>query len=155
VANGEICGVEVPGMTHGEITQFFAQLQDAWAARDCEALSRGHSEDGTVVSPIFRTVTGRRAILDSYRALFAIFPDWQYHADVLLIDGARAAQAFTVQATHVGDFMGIAGSGRKCEIQGVRIFAMGDGAITHERRIYDFTGLLIQLGILRGKPARQ
>ena len=141
-------------MTHGEITQFFAQQQDAWTARDSEALSRGHAEDGTVVSPIFRTVNGRRAILESYRALFAIFPDWQFQPDPLLIDGQRAAQPFSVIATHVGDFMGIEGSGRKCETQGVRIFEMGDGLIRQERRIYDFTGLLIQLGILRGKPAR-
>jgi hypothetical protein len=34
------------------------------------------------------------------------------------------------------------------------MFQMKDGLIAHERRIYDFTGLLIQLGILRGKPAK-
>jgi hypothetical protein len=36
----------------------------------------------------------------------------------------------------------------------VRIFEMKDDRIAYERRYYDFTGLLIQLGILRGKPAR-
>jgi hypothetical protein len=34
------------------------------------------------------------------------------------------------------------------------MFEMKDGLIVHERRYYDFTGLLIQLGVLRGKPAR-
>jgi hypothetical protein len=29
---------------------------------------------------------------------------------------------------------------------------MRDGLIADERRIYDFTGLLIQLGVLRSKP---
>jgi hypothetical protein len=29
-----------------------------------------------------------------------------------------------------------------------------DGLIEHERRIYDFTGLLVQLGVLRAKPAK-
>jgi hypothetical protein len=29
---------------------------------------------------------------------------------------------------------------------------MVDGLIAHERRVYDFTGLLIQLGVLRSKP---
>ena len=140
-------------MTYAEISQFFGRQQEAWVAHDPDALSRGHAEEGTVVSPIFRTITGRNAIRDSYRSLFAIFPDWHYHPDTLIIDGNRAAQPFTAIATHVGDFMGIAGSGRKCEIQGVRIFEMADGLIAHERRFYDFTGLLIQLGILRGKPA--
>jgi len=141
-------------MTHDAITEFFAKQRDAWAARDPEALSRGHAEDGTVVSPIFRTITGRRAILESYRSLFTIFPDWRFHPDALLVDGSRVAQVFTVQATHVGEFMGIPGSGRSCEIQGVCLFEMNNGVIAHERRVYDFTGLLIQLGVLRSKPAR-
>jgi hypothetical protein len=29
-----------------------------------------------------------------------------------------------------------------------------DGLIAHERRIYDFTGLLLQIGVLRAKPAK-
>jgi hypothetical protein len=28
------------------------------------------------------------------------------------------------------------------------------GLIQHERRLYDFTSLLIQVGVLRSKPAR-
>ena len=99
-------------------------------------------------------MTGRRAILDSYRSIFTIFPDWRFESDALVVDGARAVQVFTIQATHVGEFMGMEGSGRTCEIQGVCIFEMSDGVIAHERRIYDFTGLLIQLGVLRSKPAR-
>jgi hypothetical protein len=50
--------------------------------------------------------------------------------------------------------MGLEGSGRKFEIQGVRFFKLKDGLIAYERRYYDFTGFLIQLGVLRGKPAR-
>lgn len=49
--------------------------------------------------------------------------------------------------------MGIPGSGRRVEFECVLIFDIEDGLITRERRIYDFTGMLIQLGVLRGKPA--
>jgi len=28
-----------------------------------------------------------------------------------------------------------------------------NGKIVHERRIYDFTGLLVQIGVLKAKPA--
>jgi SnoaL-like polyketide cyclase len=52
------------------------------------------------------------------------------------------------------EFMGLPGSGRAFDIEGVRVFEMKDGLIDFERRYYDFTGLLIQLGVLRGKPAR-
>jgi steroid delta-isomerase-like uncharacterized protein len=141
-------------MTHDEAVKFFADQQHEWNARDADALARRHAPDGTVVSPIFRTVQGMDEIRGSYRSLFATFPDWQYVGQQLLVDGNRVAQQFVVHATHSAEFMGLPGSGRKFDIEGVRLFEMKDGLIGYERRYYDFTGLLIQLGVLRGKPAR-
>lgn len=141
-------------MTHEEIDRSFAGQQQDWDRRDSEALTRRHAEDGTIVSPIFGTVEGREEILESYVSLFETFPDWRYVGQRLLIDGARVAQEFTVDATHSGTFMGLPPSGRRFEIRGVILFEMADGLIAHERRYYDFTGLLIQLGVLRSKPAR-
>jgi len=141
-------------MTHDEAVTFFAEQQDEWNARDADALARRHALDGIVVSPIFRTVQGLDEILGSYRSLFTTFPYWQYIGQQLLVDGNRVAQPFLVHATHSAEFMGLPGSGRKFDIEGVRMFEMKDGLIAFERRYYDFTGLLIQLGVLRGKPAR-
>ena len=141
-------------MTYADIERSFAGQQQDWDRRDSEALTRRHAADGTVVSPIFGTVEGRVEILESYVSLFATFPDWHYVGQQLVIDGTSAAQEFTVDATHSGTFMGLPPSGRKFKICGVRLFEMREGLIAHERRYYDFTGLLIQLGVLRGKPAR-
>src|SRR5262245_42406381 len=141
-------------MTRDDAVKFFAEQQAEWNARDAEALARRHTPDGTIVSPIFRTVHGSDDILRSYQSLFTTFPDWHYVGEQLVVDGDRLAQQFVVQATHAAEFMGLPGSGRKFDIQGVRIFEMKDGLIDYERRYYDFTGLLIQLGVLRGKPAR-
>jgi steroid delta-isomerase-like uncharacterized protein len=140
-------------VTHDEAVKFFALQQERWNNHDAEGLAQAHTEDGTVVSPIFRTVQGRADILGSYRTLFTTFPDWQYSGQLLLVDGDNIAQQFLVHATHSGELMGIPGSGRKFDIQGVRLFEMRDGLIAYERRYYDFTGLLIQLGILKSKPA--
>jgi predicted ester cyclase len=49
-------------------------------------------------------------------------------------------------------FMGIPGSGRRVEFECVLIYDFQDGLIRRERRIDDFTGMLIQAGVLRGKP---
>jgi steroid delta-isomerase-like uncharacterized protein len=141
-------------MTHEEVVAFFADQQREWDRRDSEALTLRHAEQGTIVSPIFRTVHGRAEILGSYRSLFETFPDWHYVGQQLVIDGGGVAQEFVVDATHSGPFMGLPPSGRKFSIVGVRLFEMKDGLIIRERRYYDFTGLLIQIGILRGKPAK-
>lgn len=140
-------------MTRQEIEAFFAARQLAWAGRDPDGLAAGHAEDGVVDSPMFGHRQGRQAIRDSYRALFDIFPDWDYQGEDLLIDGHRVAQPFIVNATHVGTFMGHAGTNRRFRIQGARFFRMSNGLVQAERRIYDFTGLLIQIGVLKGKPA--
>lgn len=141
-------------MTRDEILDFFAQQQRAWWARDPEALAAGHAEESTLVSPIFGTLHGRAEALSSYQALFRAFPDWTYKGEALVIDGSQVVEPFTATATHVGSFMGMSGTGRTFEIHGVRLFEMRDGAIVAERRIYDFTGFLIQLGIIRPRPAR-
>jgi steroid delta-isomerase-like uncharacterized protein len=139
-------------ITRDDAVSFFAKRQELWTNRDPSALAHCHTEDGTVISPIFRAVHGRADILGSYRSILTTFPDWQYTAQQLLIDGDRVAEQFHVRATHGGEFMGLPGSGRKFDIQGVCLFEMRDGLIALERRIYDFTGLLIQLGILKSKP---
>jgi steroid delta-isomerase-like uncharacterized protein len=139
-------------ITRDDVVSFFAKRQELWATRDPSALAGCHAEDGTLISPIFRAVHGRADILASYRSLLTTFPDWQYTSQQLLIDGDRVAEQFHVRATHGGEFMGLLGSGRKFDIQGVCLFEMRDGLIALERRVYDFTGLLIQLGILKSKP---
>src|SRR5436190_4677599 len=126
--------------------------QQAWEARDPAALTRTHHEDGVIVSPIFRTVRGRPAILHSYVDLFTIFPDWQYQTRQAVVQDTRVAQAFVIHATHTGTFMGLPGTGRRVEVEGVCFFEMSEGLIAHERRYYDFTGMLIQLGVLKAKP---
>jgi len=141
-------------MTRDEAVKFFSLQQAGWNAKDPEALARCYAEDSTIISPIYRTVQGKQAILESFRATFTTFPDWDFVGQELLVDGESIAQPFIVHATHAREFMGLPGSGRKFEIQGVRLFKMKDGFIAYERRYYDFTGLLIQLGILRGKLAR-
>jgi steroid delta-isomerase-like uncharacterized protein len=141
-------------MTHEDVVAFFADQQREWDRRDSEALTLRHADQGTVVSPIFRTVHGRAEILTSYQSLFETFPDWRYVGRQLVVDGDHVAEEFIVDATHSGPFMGLPPSGRKFSIIGVRLFEMEDGLIVHERRYYDFTGLLIQIGILRGKPAK-
>jgi steroid delta-isomerase-like uncharacterized protein len=140
-------------MTRQEIIAFFDERQKHWSVRDSARLAAAHAEDGVVISPMWRERVGRQAIADSYESLFETFPDWDFHGQALIIDGDRVAQPFAVTATHEGEFMGFPGTHRRCQIQGVRLYEMGDGCIKHERRMYDFTSLLIQVGVLRSKPS--
>ena len=139
-------------MTYDE-TLSFVQLREAKFNRhDANALAADHTDAGIVHSPIFPHMQGVVNIQRSYRAVFTMFPDWHITFEVPIIDGDRAAHPFTARATHVGEFLGVPGTGRKFQIVGAMIYRFEDGLIAEERRIYDFTGLLMQVGVLKGKP---
>lgn len=139
-------------MTRPEIVEFFDEWEKAWASKDPDRLAALYATDGKVSSPMFKNVSGRAAIAETYYRLFEMFPDWTITNEDPLIDGDRVARAFQVTATHRGEFMGLPGTGRKFQIQGVRLFRMNGGLIKEERRLYDFTNFLIQIGVLRSKP---
>ena len=74
-------------------------------------------------------------------------------ATVVAIDGDRVALIMTVSGSHAWDFFGLPASGRRVQAVCAFMYTLKDGAIVHERRILDFTGVLIQVGVLRAKPA--
>jgi steroid delta-isomerase-like uncharacterized protein len=142
-------------MTSDLIQAFIERHAAAWNRRDAAALSLGYAEDGVIASPMFARVEGRLAIRGTYASLFEVFPDWQIAFDTSIADGQRVAIAFSVTATHKGNFMGLEGTGRRCSFEGVSLLELGpELLIASERRFYDFTGLLAQLGVLRIRPAR-
>ncbi|HXT68915.1 MAG TPA: ester cyclase [Vicinamibacterales bacterium] len=141
-------------MSPEDVRGFFADRVPLWKARNAQALADGHAVDGRVSSPMWRERLGRDAILESYRQLFETFPDWDFQGQDLIIDGPLVAQSFSATATLEGEFMGLPPTHRRCQIEGVRLYEMKDGLIQSERRMYDFTGLLIQLGVLKSKPTR-
>lgn len=141
-------------MTRQEAIAFFTRRQQAYDLHDASALAADHTVDGVVRSPLFPRVEGMAEIEQSYRGLFSVFPDWQIAFDDPIVDGPRVAQPFVARATHVGELMGLAGTGRRVEIRGALIHRMRDGKIAEEQRIYDFTSLLMQIGVLRVKAAR-
>lgn len=139
-------------MTRDEIVAFFARLQAAFDRRDATALAAFHAEDSVVESLMAGTVTGRAAIADVYQAWFKAFPDVVMTGDDLIIDGDRAVLVNNVAGTDIGGFMGLPATGRPFRLSIIFIYTLKDGEIQHERRIYDFTGLLMQIGVLKARP---
>jgi steroid delta-isomerase-like uncharacterized protein len=141
-------------MTSDQIAAFIDRHAAAWNQRDPKVLCANHAAAGVVLSPMFHRVQGRARIQRTYSDLFAAFPDWELRYEEPFVSGARVAVFFSVTATHQGDFMGVAGTGRNCAFEGVSLFRLdADLLIEHERRVYDFTGLLVQLGVLRVRLA--
>lgn len=140
-------------MTREQILTLLDRRKAAFDRRDADALERLHAENGVVESLVAGTVTGRPAIGEVYRAWFAAFPDLVTVTDVPIVDGTRASLSEVMTGTAMGAFMGLPPTQKPFRLSIVHLYEFEDGQILHERRIYDFTGLLLQIGALKAKPA--
>ena len=95
---------------------------------------------------------GRAAIEELHKTFFAAFPDARLRWDDLLIDGNHVVGIGRLSGTDQGGFMGLPPTGRSFDIAIASLYQLENGLIVHERRIYDFTGLLVQVGALKAKP---
>jgi len=141
-------------MSRDEITACVARRQSAWQNRDAASLTEDHTDDCVVESPLAGGETrGREAIEKLYATYFHAFTDIHLETNDLLIDGDRAALFAVASGTDRGGFMGMAPTGRPVRFAIVFMYEFKNGLIARERRVYDFTGLLVQVGMLKAKFA--
>jgi steroid delta-isomerase-like uncharacterized protein len=144
---------EEDSMAREEIIRLFDRRVDAMNRRDVAALTELYSADCVVESPMAAGMVRGHTGVEVYRAIFDAFPDLTFTMDDLLIDDQSAAQSGTIVGTDRGGFMGMPPSGRSMRVPVVILCRFGSSKIVHERRIYDFTGMLLQVGVLKAKPA--
>ena len=143
-------------MTNDEIRSLIDQFALAWGRRDAAALGACYTDDCVVISPIFRTLKGRAQVEKSYVDAFNALDPQTVRVEDLVIGSeipARAVVVWTVHNVHVGEMFGMPASGKRIEQTIAYIMTLRDGRIAKEVRIYDFTSMLMQMGVLRAKPA--
>ena len=133
-------------MPTDEITAVFRRLEEGFARLDAASLAANYAEDCIVESPIAGQLIGREAVEPAFRNLFLAFPDLTLHTDELLVFGGRVVWTASVQGIDNGGFMGLPPTGKRFSTSIVFLFTFNKHQqIVHERRIYDFTRLLLQL----------
>lgn len=134
--------------TEATLLRFLA----AFRAHDLNAIADLVSPDCVVDSVAGVGLSGRDGIRHLYGEWFQGFPDLAVHTQETLVEGDRAVAFLTAAGTDSGGFMGLAPTGRSFRLSGVVIIGVVDGQIVRYRSVYDFTGLLVQVGILKAKP---
>jgi steroid delta-isomerase-like uncharacterized protein len=141
-------------MTSDEIRSFLDHFRQAWERHDVKALTACYADDCVVMSPIFSKLSGRANVERSFTDLFKAFQTHTITVQDLVIgneDPPRAVVVWSIQSTHIGDVFGMPPSGKKIERTIAYILTLKDGLIVKETRIYDFTSMLMQLGVLKVK----
>jgi serine phosphatase RsbU (regulator of sigma subunit) len=136
-----------------EITALFARRLEGFTLRNPAVLAADYADDAVLESPAFGALAGRPAIETAYHRWFEAFPDAGFQFGDLLITGDQVAQTATMYGTDTGGFLGQGPTGKRFRLFIVILFALDDRHITQERRVYDVTGLLMQLATDRGMAA--
>jgi steroid delta-isomerase-like uncharacterized protein len=141
-------------MTREAVIVLMQRRTAALNAHDVPALGRLYSIDCRVESPMAAGVVhGRQAVGKVYAALFDAFPDLRFVPDMMVVDGEQVAVSGQLEGTYSGGFLGLPASGGKpIRVPVVTISTVHDDEIVTERRVYDFTGMLIQAGIFKAGP---
>ena len=142
-------------MDRRDVERVTERFFSAMNRHDPRSLAALYAVDCHVESPLFASLHGRASVEASFRQWFTIFPDIEFKPESTVIDPPTAAVTSLNMATHEGELFGLAPTHKRIEFRVVRVVTVGaDGLIAAERRTYDFTGLLVQLGVLRAKPAK-
>ena len=88
---------------------------------------------------------GVRQILTMYRTAF---PDLHITIEDLIAEGDKVVARLTSQATHRGEFMGIAPTGKPVTITAIDILRIASGKFVEHWAQADFLGVLQELGAL-------
>ena len=118
-------------------------------------ISACYAEKCEVVSPIFSTLHSRAEVEKSFADLVKALALLRIRMDEAVIsseDPPRAAIVLNMQSTHIGEMFGMPGTGKKIERTIAFFLTLKDDVIVREQRIYDFTSLLVELGVLKVKP---
>jgi steroid delta-isomerase-like uncharacterized protein len=143
-------------MTSDEIRTFCELFVRRWEREDITELVASYNDDCEIISPIFNVLRGRAQLETSFVELFRGFSEFQIDVNDVIVDRDRTERAvllFTAMLTHSGEIFGMPGTGRRFEVHGAFVFAFENGRISRDSRLYDFTGMLMQLGVLRARTA--
>jgi len=131
------------------VARFLAAIRQ----HDVDAVVALVSKDCVVESMTSGSRSGREGIRQLYQEWFTGFPDMAVHAQETVIDGDRGVLVLTLAGTDLGGFMGIPATGKSFRLSAVIVLTVAQGEVVRYRSVYDFTGLLVQVGILKAKPA--
>jgi predicted ester cyclase len=76
------------------------------------------------------------------------FPDVQWSLERLVVEGDQVAARFELRGTHLGEFLGVAATGRQVAVGASNFYRFADGLIVDEAGQPDLLSLLGQIGAL-------
>ena len=129
--------------------QFFDRINEG----DITAVVAMLAEDFVGHEEMPGLTPGRDGVGELFAMFGAAFPDVRWEPEEILADGDKVAVRVRVTGTNDGEFMGMAATGKRVNVQLIDIVRIGvDGRIAEQWGVFDMFALMHQLGVV-GAPA--
>jgi len=92
-------------------------------------------------------------VLQFFRMYLAAFPDLRMEPQDVLADGDKVVARTRATGTHDGEFMGMAPTGKRVDVQLIDIIRFADDGLAREHwGVVDMLAMLQQLGVVPEGP---
>ncbi|MFJ3716283.1 ester cyclase [Streptomyces sp. NPDC090057] len=126
------------------------RLHDAVRTGDPEVVARTVDEvvdPGLVFhAPLPTGVTGVQALKEVWTVLLRAFPDLRVEVEDVITEGDKVVCRNTVTGTHLGEYRGLAPTGRPVRYGEIFVFRLAGGRIAEIWGVVDVLAQLRQLG---------
>jgi predicted ester cyclase len=96
----------------------------------------------------------KQGTLEYFRMLLTAFPDMRMEVEDLIAENDKAVARVKASATHQGEFMGVAPTGKRVAVQLIDIMRFDDAGLVCEHwGVVDMLSLMQQLGVVPAGPA--
>ncbi|MGH9174635.1 MAG: ester cyclase [Vicinamibacterales bacterium] len=119
---------------------------ESWNTNDVEALDDLIAADAIDHMASSGQPAGREGYRDFYRVWHGAFPGFRAEIEDMIAEGDRVATRWTFHGRHLGEYEGIAPTGRELSFTAVSIQRIVNGVVAEEWYIADTHDFMRQLG---------
>src|SRR5919106_4315412 len=125
-------------------------------AHDVGAMVALWAPGGTETFPTFgQSVPVPDEFAEHFRSLFHAIPDVSWNVVSVTADSGGAVVRSKMSGTHLGEYQGIAGTGRFFEVETIDFLQIAGGQILHNDVFFDGLDVLRQLGLMPPAGSRR
>ena len=141
------CPATTPGQNKALVERYWAAV---WTAGGEAAIPAVLAPDEVHHWGLGADTVGREQFRERLRRFLDAFPDFAVEVEHLVAEGDQAISHQVYRATHRGEWLGVAPTGRQVSWAGMNVFRIECGRIAESWGVADHLGLLEQLGGLPG-----